>query len=76
MSEVSSHHSISAACEYSGKAQILIFDDQPLSNMTSLPLPRQGPRVHVEPAEPAEERRPEFSHATGAGVRPHPAGPG
>lgn len=38
--------------------------------------PRQDPGVHLEPAEPPEERSSELSHAPGSGLWPHPAGAG
>lgn len=38
--------------------------------------PCQDPGVHLEPAEPPEERSSELSHAPGSGLWPHPAGAG
>lgn len=77
-SEVSSHHSISAACEYSILKLIKFWWVHFLSTsllyyIISLAFRLcQGSRVHVEQVKPAEKRSPEFSYAAGVGIRPHP----
>lgn len=80
MSGVSSHPSISAACESSANDQVLALDDQSFlviySFVSCFSFLCQGSSVHMEQVEPAEKRSSEFSYAAGAGIRPHPPGPG
>lgn len=80
MREVSSHHSISAACESSVNAHItvtffswfhLFFKNCNISFFVC-----QDPCVHMEQVKPAEKRSSELSDAAGAGIRPYSTGPG
>lgn len=72
MSEASLHHSISAACEYSGNDQIFIIIIIISSLLSIIFLAFcflfQGSRVHMEQVKPAEKWSSEFSHAAGAGI--------
>lgn len=81
MSEVSLHHSISAACKYSENDQIsmVTFYDLHLTiyiNNLASPFVCQDSCVHMEQVKLVEKWSSEFSYAAGSGIRPHPPSPG